>query len=181
MGANLSSGMAWPSRFTASVSGMRSTWAGSTQRTAMAIGATSRTRAGPTPNPRTSISPFSDSNSAPVETAARLPDLAAVVGDQRPAHGQQAQGEVALAGAGRPLDQNPPPPGRIEPGDQARVQDHARPSGRVTMNRAPSTRPSPSVRFSARMVPPWASTTCRAMDRPSPEWPPNAAPLGRAV
>ena len=48
-----------------------------------------------------------------------------------------------------------------------------------TVNRAPSTLPgaSPAVgramRFSARMRPPWASTICLEIDRPSPEFCPK--------
>ena len=49
------------------------------------------------------------------------------------------------------------------------------------MKRAPSTTPSASVRFSARIEPPCASATWRAIDRPKPELPPNAVPFGREV
>ena len=58
---------------------------------------------------------------------------------------------------------------------------HARASGRLIDRRAPSTRPSASVRFSAQMLPLWAWTIWRAMERPRPEWPPKACPLGREV
>ena len=94
---------------------------------------------------------------------------------------QQAQRKVALAGAGGAGDQGAAPEAAAPQGDQAGVDDHARVSGSSTMKRAPSTRPSGAVRLAALMRPPWAWTIWRAIDRPRPEWLPNAAPLGRAV
>jgi hypothetical protein len=43
------------------------------------------------------------------------------------------------------------------------------------------TAPAASVRFSAQMRPRCASTICREIDRPSPEWVPNFSPAGRSL
>jgi hypothetical protein len=48
-------------------------------------------------------------------------------------------------------------------------------------NRAPATEPSGRVALVAVIVPPWAATIWREIDRPSPEWVPNLSPAGRAL
>lgn len=55
-------------------------------------------------------------------------------------------------------------------------------AGSVTMNRAPLTSPglAPAM-FSAVSLPPCASTICRLIDRPKPEFWPKASPAGRSV
>ena len=55
-------------------------------------------------------------------------------------------------------------------------------AGSVTTKRAPRTSPGlvPGM-FSAVSVPPCASTICRLIDSPSPEFWPNASPDGRSV
>ncbi len=108
-----------------------------------------------------------------------------VVGDQPPSLAKQAEGEAALARTRGASDQDAPPAALQPAGDHGGV-DHggggqARISGSTTVKRAPCTRPSAPARFSAAMRPPWASTIWRAMERPRPEWPPKAAPFGRAV
>ena len=61
-----------------------------------------------------------------------------------------------------------------------REQTQAHPRGSRTTNRAPSTRPLPSRRFSAEIWPCSASTICRLIDRPSPECCPKLSPFGRS-
>src|SRR5690606_40840397 len=109
------------------------------------------------------------------------PDDGAVIGHQPEAGLQAAQRQVALAGPGGALDQCAPPASAGPAGDQPSMQDQWRASGSRMVKRAPSTLPSASVRFSARIWPPWASTIWRAIDRPRPELPPNAVPFGLEV
>jgi hypothetical protein len=61
------------------------------------------------------------------------------------------------------------------------LRDHAS-AGSVTTKRAPLISPGlvPGM-FSAVSVPPWASTICLEIDRPRPEFWPNASPAGRSV
>ena len=54
------------------------------------------------------------------------------------------------------------------------------PAGSRTMNRAPTTLPSASRRFSAAMRPRSPSTICRLMERPRPECLPKPSPCGRS-
>ncbi len=104
----------------------------------------------------------------------------AVVGHQLEPLNEAAQGQIALARARRPLDQHAPPEPAGAHRDQAGVADHALASGSISRKTAPITLPS-TTRFWALSVPPCASAIWRAMERPSPELPPNAAPFGREV
>ena len=55
-------------------------------------------------------------------------------------------------------------------------------AGNVAMNRAPLISPglAPEM-FSAVSLPPCASTICRLIESPNPEFWPNASPAGRSV
>src|SRR5579871_400902 len=97
------------------------------------------------------------------------PDQRAIVSDQDPVRGQRLERQIALAGSGRALDQHAPPGVAAAPCDQPGVQDHPPMSASVTMKRAPRTAPVSSVRFSARIFQPCASTIWRAIESPSPE------------
>jgi hypothetical protein len=114
------------------------------------------------------------------QPAAGCPQHHPVVGDQAKSLGERAQGQVALARTRRALDQDAAPQAADPPGDQARVDSHSA-SGKFSTNIAPITSPDALMRFSAVSVPPWASAICRAMERPRPELPPKAVPLGREV
>ena len=94
---------------------------------------------------------------AAIKRAVAGPEHDPVVGDQAQAMIEGAKRQVALAGAGRALDQRAAPGSIDTGGDQAGMDDHRRASGRVTTKRAPSTTPSGPVRFSARIEPPWAA------------------------
>ena len=90
----------------------------------------------------------------------------------------EAQRERGFSGTRRPPDEEPNIPHGDATGVEGgrRVRGHGQPAGRRTMKRAPVTWGVPSgsvtVRFSAQMRPPWASTICREMERPRPEfWP----------
>ena len=88
-----------------------------------------------------------------------------VVGHQPPARADQTQGQIALARARRAGDQDTAPargrgPARRDGAVQRGVPHPRRPApanGRATSKRAPCVSPAPSARFSARIVPPWAS------------------------
>ena len=97
-------------------------------------------------------------------------------------HGDtSASASCVLPDAGRAGDQD----AAITEHDRAGmdVVGHAQPSaGSVTVNRAPRISPGlPPEMFSAVSVPPCASTICRLIDRPRPEFWPNASPAGRSV
>src|ERR1700722_9164025 len=111
------------------------------------------------------------------ERAAGGPDDDPVVRHQMEAFVPRLRRQVALAGAGRALDQRAAPVSGQPQGDEAGVQDHvvARAAGMVTTNLAPVISPVALVRFSAWMAPPCASMIWRAIERPRPELPPNAA------
>lgn len=118
---------------------------------------------------------------AAIERAIAGPNLHPVVGHQTKAMVEGPQGQVALAGAGRALDEDASPEALVIVRDEPSMKDHRRASGRWTTNRAPSTFPSAPCRFSAPMEPPWAAAIWRAMESPRPEFPPKAAPFGREV
>lgn len=117
-------------------------------------------------------------------------DKGAIVGDQAPAGLEGAQSQITLAGAGGSFDEDAPPSAGDAPGYEAGMENHA--AGRAIWNLAPlppsarlALRASPAIRvparFSAQILPPCASTIWRAMAKPSPELPPNAAPSGLEV
>ena len=54
-------------------------------------------------------------------------------------------------------------------------------AGKRMTKRAPVVLPVPSRRFSAWMLPPWASTICLDMLNPRPEWVPNFSVSGRSL
>ena len=124
----------------------------------------------------------------------------AVVGHQAGALVEQPQRQVGLAGARGPAQQHAERIGRAaarrcEAASIAWRHGHAtgvnqlarhdfsrRGNGRRTTKRAPLTaRLTGSMRFSAWIVPPCASTIWREIDSPSPEWVPNFSPLGRSL
>jgi hypothetical protein len=87
-------------------------------------------------------------------------DLAA----QRPEI-EQFQRQQRLAGPRRPAQQDAGAAEHQAGGMDRAASAHLRALGRVTVNMAPLR----SVRFSAAMVPLWACTIWREIDRPSPE------------
>ena len=54
-------------------------------------------------------------------------------------------------------------------------------AGKRMTKRAPVVLPVPSRRFSAWILPPWASTICLDMLSPRPEWVPNFSVSGRSL
>lgn len=93
------------------------------------------------------------------------------------AFGDQRKGKPALARAGRAAQHH----GSLAYHDNRGVRHHG-PAGRFlhglfgsqTVKRAPATSPLPGAnRFCAEMRPLCASTICREIDRPSPEFWPN--------
>ena len=92
----------------------------------------------------------------------------------------EAEGQRRFAGPGRPEDQDTP----TVDGDKPRMPVvDAHTAGSEMMKRAPATPPGAlSARmFSAVSVPACASTICRLMERPSPEFWPKASPAGLSV
>lgn len=84
--------------------------------------------------------------------------------------GQERQREVRFARARRATQQQANPVNHKGRG----VDRLAHVAGRRTIKRAPEIVPSPRLRFSARIVPPWARTICREMESPRPELLPKA-------
>ena len=94
---------------------------------------------------------------------------------------QRLQGERGFARAGRPDKQES---GVTDNNCRAVGQyaGHDEPfRGRMRMKRAPLRSPLASTTFSASSDPPCASAICRLIDRPRPEFWPNASPAGRSV
>ena len=91
---------------------------------------------------------------------------------------QKVEGQTRLAGTGWSTNQDgmvaDPHRGCVDAG--VYLCDHTK-AGRRTTKRAPATVASPpslggTTRFSAQIVPLWASTICLEIDRPNPEfWP----------
>src|SRR6202051_336129 len=117
---------------------------------------------------------------------ARL-EVDAVIADQhgrRYLSGTPGQDEIErqprFAGAGRPADQHRAISDQHGRCVDARACGVRHGTGSLTTKRAPAIVASPSAlsgpaRFSAQMRPPWASTICFEIERPSPEFWPNPA------
>src|SRR5436190_346470 len=97
---------------------------------------------------------------AAVESSGGGPQDHPVVGHQPEALGKRSQREVALAVAGRPLDQHAAPETAPEACDKARMDDpvaadaQGLASGRMIRKRAPATEPSSVMRLLACKVAP---------------------------
>ena len=68
---------------------------------------------------------------------------------------------------------------RAQHGARRSTQVSSSDAGSSTIKRVPAIRAPSGRRFSASMVPPWASTICFEMFKPNPEWVPSFSPAGR--
>ena len=105
-------------------------------------------------------------------------DFAEIVGNQHRALIDQAAAPARICRAGGAHAAAR----RIVDGNRraVKLQTLAQVAGSTMVKRAPVGLPSPSIRFSAKMRPPWASTIWREIERPRPEWVPNFSPSGRS-
>src|SRR5579871_2634701 len=100
-------------------------------------------------------------------------------GNQPGAAGKdEVEGEARFAGAGWAANQDRAIPDQHRGGVNAGIGLACHYVGSRTTKRAPATVASPSApagptRFSAQIRPPWASTICLEIERPSPEFCPK--------